>query len=250
MYMLFQPHAGCLIKADIIFLLDVSGSVKDSFNEVIEFEREFVNNVTIIAPNHNQIGTIIFNDTAKTLFNLNTYESRSDVIRALSNLTHHDTGGQTNIVDGLCHVIHSFSLDNGARDVSDAVMRFVIVITDGQSNANEAKTCNLSDDVFTAAEEFHQMIAPAIVHVIGITDRINSDELKSIASDGNFQYLHEFKRDILIDAQQELLDSVCQKGIIIIFCVRYYISDCIKLGYYISVYNFPMHSYYNTYSIN
>ena len=221
--MLFQPHAGCLIKADIIFLLDVSGSVTDSFNEVIEFEREFVNNVTIIGPNHNQIGTIIFNDTAKTLFNLNTYESRSDVIRALSNLTDHDTGGQTNIVDGLCHVIHSFSLDNGARQISDVVLRFVIVITNGRSNANQAKTCNLSEEVDIAAEELHQLIDPAIVYAIGITDRINSDELKSIASDGNFQHLHDGNfqhlhnfKNFLIDAQQEHLDLVCQRGIYVL----------------------------------
>ena len=128
------PHAGCLIKADIFFVLDVSGSVTGDFNKVVEFEREFVNNVTVIGPNHNRIGTVVFNDTATTLFNLNTYENKSEILRAPSNLSHDDTGGATNIVDGLCHLIHGFSEDNGARPVSSGVMRIVIVITDGRSN--------------------------------------------------------------------------------------------------------------------
>ena len=224
MIMLFQPPAGCLIKADIVFLLDVSGSVTNHFNKVIEFEREFINNVTKIGPKHNQIGTVLFNKTATTLFNLNTYTSKSDIIHALSNLSHDDTGGKTNLVDGICHVIHSFDPKKGAREVSHVVMRFVIIITDGRSNDNGAKTCNLSEKVSDAAKKLHESIDPATVIVIGITDNINSEELISVASNGSFQRLDSFNRDLLIDAQQELLDLVCRTGITLLTC--YSVCDC------------------------
>ena len=205
------PHAGCLIKADIFFVLDVSGSVTGDFNKVVEFEREFVNNVTVIGPNHNRIGTVVFNDTATTLFNLNTYENKSEILRALSNLSHDDTGGTTNIVDGLCHLIHGFSEDNGARPVSSGVMRIVIVITDGRSNSNNALTCNLSNNTAKAAEQVHEQINGK-VYVIGITNQINETELLAIATEGEFTYLETFNRNVLIDAQQHHIESVCEKG--------------------------------------
>ena len=51
---------GCKVNTDIIFLLDISGSIsKPDLKKVVGFETQFVQNLNI-GPDNDRVGTVLF----------------------------------------------------------------------------------------------------------------------------------------------------------------------------------------------
>ena len=187
----------------------MSGSVGGSLAEVVQFEYDFVTNL-LLGPEHTQVGTVIFNTTANTVFNLTTYNNTKAALGAIEDLKNLHAQGYTNIVDGLCQLLVGFK-ENGARPASDAVFRIAIILTDGKSNRHHT-TCNLSSNTTKAASEVRKHISPVLFYVIGVTDNVNDAELRAIATTGDYIHIPSFNRSILMDIQQELTDAVCRTG--------------------------------------
>lgn len=204
-------NAGCKVNTDIFFVLDGSGSIGNSnFEQVRQFEREFVNNL-IIGPKDNQVGTIVFSNVGSIAFHLNSYSNRSDVVGAIQIIPY--PGGSTNTPDGLCQMVrHGFTEMNGARPTSAAVFRVAIVMTDGKSN-EESSECQWN--TLQAAEAVHALSPPVLVYVIGVTSNVNQQELEAIATSPDYiTRLTSFNKDILQEVQEEHIDEVCKTGIV------------------------------------
>lgn len=176
------------------------------------FVYDFVETLTIIGPKHNQVGAILFNTTAQTLFKLNAHDNKDDLLAAINGTQNLIARGSTNIIDGLCKLIGGYKEENGARPPSSAIFRVVIMLSDGRSN--EHKTlCNLSSITAEAASEVRELISPILVYVIGVTNSVNEKELRSIATPGFYTHIDKFNKRLLKDAQEEHTESVCRRGI-------------------------------------
>ena len=205
-------HSGCTIKSDIVFVLDISGSIgRSSFQEVINFTLQFVDGFDI-GPTDNQVGVILFSDVGKTTFNLTKYSNKKSLLEGIRSIDYSKyKGTNTNIADGLCLLLEGFREGNGARLLENGVFRLAIVMTDGQSN-RVSKQCNYSstEDV---AEKVHNFSPPILVFAIGVTDRINDKELQAIATHEEYvTYLPEFNERFFQEASDEQTYEFCYKS--------------------------------------
>ena len=209
-------NAGCSINADMLFLLDGSGSVsEDNFLSMRFFVKKFVATLNI-GPENNQVGMIVFGKEADVAFHLATYNNTNDVVEAIMKYPY-PNGGQTNTADALCKLISGFSEENGARTSSASVFRFAIVLTDGKSTEYlESPDCN-NWNTTQAADAVHRLDPPVLVYVIGVTDSDNTEELETIASSPNtVSKLDSFSYWNLQVVGKEYIEKVCMRGIYLV----------------------------------
>ena len=183
---------------------------------MVDFETQFVQNLNI-GPDNDRVGTVLFGRHAYEVFNLSSYQDRDDVLAAVRGVYDFTLevreGGKylpTNMAAGLCSVWNSFKSDK--RD-STTVFRIAIVMSDGLAqDHNLFNDCN-NWTTSTAASEIHQLIPPVFVYVIGISNFVNEDQLRSIATDGShYFHLDSFDLDSLHNVDESLLNDICWKG--------------------------------------
>lgn len=107
--------SGCgLQPADIVFIVDASGSVgDDNFNKTLSFVHNMVNGFNV-GPNDFQIGMITFDTKPYLQFHLNRYTNKADVESAIDRTQY--TKGNTYTHLALKYVTDtSFTAANGAR---------------------------------------------------------------------------------------------------------------------------------------
>ena len=204
---IFFSIAGCLVNSDIFFVLDVSASIgKHNFHEVQKFERNFVQNLTI-GPDDDQVGTIIFDHNAVTVFKLNDYNDTECVLDAIDKIPY--LAWYTNVIDALCRLKEGYEDGNGARPLSRAVFRIAIVLTDGISNHCDS-VCGWNS-VEEAAEAVHKL--GVLVYVIAVGS-FDYSELEKIASrvPGAVTKLDDFSPMSLGRGQEKVFDDVCKRG--------------------------------------
>ncbi|XP_050995967.1 collagen alpha-6(VI) chain [Acomys russatus] len=116
------------MKADIMFLVDSSGSIgPENFSKMKMFMKNLVSKSQIGA-DRVQIGVVQFSHENKEEFQLNTYMSQSDISNAIDRMVH--IGETTLTGSALTFVSQYFSPDKGARP---NVRKFLILITDGEA---------------------------------------------------------------------------------------------------------------------
>ncbi|WAR30004.1 COCA1-like protein [Mya arenaria] len=93
------PKADCQAQADIMFLLDSSGSVgSPNFQTMKGFVHDMMNSFNI-GPNAVQVGVDTFQTSVKAEFYMNTYQDRPSVQQAINNIAYHS--GLTNTGEAL-----------------------------------------------------------------------------------------------------------------------------------------------------
>ncbi|XP_054451751.1 collagen alpha-6(VI) chain [Pteronotus mesoamericanus] len=114
------------MKADIMFLVDSSGSIgKENFEKMKTFMKNLISKSQIGA-DRVQIGVVQFSDINKEEFQLNKYRSQSELSDAVNKMT---LIGQTTMTgSALAFVSQYFSPAKGGRP---SVRKFLILITDG-----------------------------------------------------------------------------------------------------------------------
>ncbi|XP_057624395.1 collagen alpha-6(VI) chain [Chionomys nivalis] len=116
------------MKADIMFLVDSSGSIgPENFSKMKTFMKNLVSKSQIGA-DRVQIGVVQFSHENKEEFQLNTFMTQSDISSAIDQMTH--IGETTLTGSALSFVSQYFSPDKGARP---NVRKFLILITDGEA---------------------------------------------------------------------------------------------------------------------
>lgn len=122
-------HTACRdMKADIMFLVDSSGSIgPENFSKMKTFMKNLVSK-SQIGVDRVQIGVVQFSHENKEEFQLNTFMTQSDISSAIDQMTH--IGETTLTGSALSFVSQYFSPDKGARP---NVRKFLILITDGEA---------------------------------------------------------------------------------------------------------------------
>ncbi|ELU05673.1 hypothetical protein CAPTEDRAFT_217523 [Capitella teleta] len=167
-----QQKVECKQQADIAFVVDSSGSIKDgdpnNWDRIKTFIRNIVEKLDI-GEDMTRIGAVVFSNIGKVEFNLNKYYDKNSVVNAILDMQY--GGGNTNTSGGIYMMLTEiFVEDNGDRpNVPDTA----IVITDGVSTRDSDKTIPYA---IQAKDRGIRMLA------VGIGAEINEDELEGIAS--------------------------------------------------------------------
>ena len=85
----------CGSKADIVFLLDSSGSVGSrDFGKMLKFVQGVADKFTI-GPNDIQVGVDTFQSSVKTQFNMNQFKDKNALKAAIGKIAYHGGGTHT-----------------------------------------------------------------------------------------------------------------------------------------------------------
>ncbi|KAK3083543.1 hypothetical protein FSP39_025167 [Pinctada imbricata] len=126
----------CGGKADLIFLLDSSGSVgRKHFRNIKQFVYSIVDQLTI-GPDDTRVAVATYSSKARMGFNLDQYYSKQKIQNAISAMEYRY--GNTNTAGGLKMVRRNIlSSQRGDRP---NVPNILVVVTDGVSNVNPENT--------------------------------------------------------------------------------------------------------------
>ncbi|XP_062581120.1 collagen alpha-4(VI) chain-like [Saccostrea cucullata] len=175
--------------ADIVFAIDSSSSISSTdFSKQMIFIKNLVRQYNV-GSNETQFSVVSFDSRVHPEFQLNKYQSKTQVLGALSGIRHHY--GSTHTGDALEYIANTtFTPANGGRP---GVERWVIVLTDGSSTSPTATVA--------AADKLHKMGIEVIS--IGVGSGANKAELEAIATDpqhvfkvDNFDDLHSVMSNI------------------------------------------------------
>ena len=190
---------------DLIFVLDSSGSIgRGNFQSVREFVNNFIMSGLTIREDEDQVGVIVFSDSAQVVFNLNAYQNQAQLLSAVDSIPY--IAGGTNTDAALRQLIdEGFTVGGGARLDSQTVLRVAIVMTDGKSND--------PSDTLIAAAHVHEFNPAILVYVVGVTDSVNQEELNAIATSPELvAHLESFDNSLLTEYQEEQSYEICVKG--------------------------------------
>ena len=181
-------YLACDVTVDLAFILDQSGSVGRTNNDIA---LRFVSNVLDffeIAPNKTQISFITYSSTATVHFDLNDFHSKSEIQSRILDAGY--PGGYTLTTLGLFQAGVILNPDNlrGARPRDEGIPRIAVLVTDGRSNILPIDT--VAEDLRGSGVQ---------VYTVGIAN-VYLPELQFIASDPDC--LHVFLLDSFNDAEK------------------------------------------------
>lgn len=184
-------HTACKnMKADIMFLVDSSGSIGlENFVKMKTFMKNLVSKSQIGA-DRVQIGVVQFSDINKEEFQLNRYVSQSEISEAIDQMGH--IGETTLTGSALTFVSQYFSPAKGSRP---NVRKFLILITDGEAQDI------VKDPAVTLRQE------GVIIYSVGVFGS-NVTQLEEISGRPEMVfYVENF--DILQHIEDDLVFGIC-----------------------------------------
>jgi len=158
---------GCHNPADIVFVLDESGSIwGPHFTKQLEFVQNVVD-LFDVRPTKTRLGVLTFGDKPRIIFQLGNHTNEADMkadIKAIKQMR-----GETYTDDALLEARTKMLSADRTRP---SVPHICIVITDGESN----------NPSLTALEAAHAHREGIQLFAIGVGPYVNREELKAIAS--------------------------------------------------------------------
>ena len=122
----------CSLEADVILIVDSSGSIEHNGRGDYELEKQFIINVTNslgqVGPRGIQFGLVLFSTSAQSIFYLNSYQDKTQMINAVRNMQY--LAQQTDIAEAF-QVVRDDQLVPGRGDRPEAP-NVAIIITDGR----------------------------------------------------------------------------------------------------------------------
>uniref|UniRef100_A0A8W8N3Y2 VWFA domain-containing protein n=1 Tax=Magallana gigas TaxID=29159 RepID=A0A8W8N3Y2_MAGGI len=191
-----SSHRNCsLIEADVVFLLDASGSVGSAnFFQQINLVKTFVENSNI-GPSNVQVSVVTFSTRVQEVFNLSRYQSKEALLSSMNTIKY--SAGSTHTSEAILYAVqHSFTHAAGDRPL---VPNFLFVVTDGRSTfpSNTTGAANLA----------HQ--AGIITFAIGIGSSVSRQELQDIATSPQHVFqVPDF--NVLSKLHSELTTKICE----------------------------------------
>lgn len=158
----------CRNNADIVFMLDSSGSMRDEgFLKVKEFVNDMVDTLNV-AKGESMIGVMTFSDTAQLDIPLGRYQTRTEIRQAIDQIIYRR--GKTNTAAAL-RLLREQGFP--ADKINPFHRKIAVILTDGNSD-NFLET--IKEAMLTRAAGITLLVIPA-------TDWINMLEIKEIATD-------------------------------------------------------------------
>lgn len=158
-------------KADIVFILDSSGSVKESnFQKTKEFFKTMVGGFQI-GPNNVRMASVTFSTKIHDTFQFSKYNSVESLRNGVSRIPY-DSGG-TNT-----HLALKYARETSFSYARSGVSKIAVVITDGKSN-NKQKTL----------EEAQKLSdSDVIIFSVGVGSGVDRSELEGMASKSTYVF--------------------------------------------------------------
>lgn len=157
----------------MVFVVDQSGSIAfagpDNWDIMLNFMADIVEDLGV-GDDLSRFGFVKFSTNAENEFYLNTYNNVANVQNAILNAQYE--GGDTNTAEAI-NFMHNQQFISSRGDRSDAI-NVAIVITDGASRVNPEDTIPEAE---SAQADGIEIVA------IGISDGVNTDEIRGISSD-------------------------------------------------------------------
>lgn len=178
-------------KADLVFLLDMSGSISvENYAIMINFTAELLKSFKV-SNKFVRVGLAQFSDTPSHEFFLNDYSNEEEVVSHVLRLKY--SGGNTYIGKALDHIKNYFKSSTGSRY---GVSKNLVLITDGDSY----------DDVGDVAERLRALGVE--VFAIGIG---NFHSLKLLQITGDPQRLFNVRSfSDLENIKNKLFETICK----------------------------------------
>lgn len=188
--------------ADIVFVLDSSGSIRaageNNWNLILQFVASVVERLNI-GSNNVRVGLVRYANLAYNIFYLNQYTDRQSLRQAILNVRYRD--GNTNTSGGIRTMQRDqFNAVNGDRPLVENVG---VVITDGKATYDVARTI---PDAQNARRLRTRMIS------VGVTNAIDENELRLISSPPQTKGINYFTSTDFSNLQQlvqALVRSTC-----------------------------------------
>lgn len=163
------PFADCRIAklADVVFIVDESGSIGDSnFQLVRAFLHSIINGLDI-SPTRVRVGIVLYNTEPTAHVYLDTFSNKTELLNFVRILPYR--GGGTNSGAALNFTRENVFIEDKGSRKSKGVQQVAVVITDGESQDNVSK----------AAADLRR--AGVTVYSVGVQNA-NEAELQQIAS--------------------------------------------------------------------
>ncbi|XP_068944498.1 collagen alpha-5(VI) chain-like [Petaurus breviceps papuanus] len=177
-------------KADIIFLVDSSGSIGPAtFSQIKAFMKNLVD-MSPIGINQGHVGVIQFSNFTKKEFGLDEYMTKSDIFDAIDRMN--PIGSKTYTGKALRFVSDYFEPLKGGRS---GVKKFLILVTDGKANDN------IQQPALDLRNKGVTILLVAIFHS-------KSPQLEEITGDANLvYYVERFDNQKLLE--DKLVFDIC-----------------------------------------
>jgi len=198
-----QPYSGercerrCPVQMDIVFVLDLSGSVEEVYDVVIQFAKYAIYGLPV-GPNQARVGVVTYADMAATSFDLNAYSTPATIRNALA---FSKAGGTTNTQEAIR--LASDEVFTQARGDRSGVKNVMVVVTDGLSTVQPANTL---PQAATARSKGIEIFS------IGIGPDANPNEINGMASEpkqGHTVFVKSAAE--VVSGAAKLLDLLCQQ---------------------------------------
>ena len=192
----FRCFAGCKVKADVVFVLDTSGSIDDAeWAKMVKFVKESVANFNI-GNDGIRVGLIQYSKTNEVVLQLKDGTTKGAVESALDGINRLKSGTYTAAaIQSMANSM--FSSPNGDRL---GVVNIGIVVTD-------AKSANTPATVAAANDARSKGIA---LFAVGVGTNLDKEELKGIANDPDQKYMIKADTfDALSQAVGGLREGLC-----------------------------------------
>ncbi|XP_019637817.1 PREDICTED: sushi, von Willebrand factor type A, EGF and pentraxin domain-containing protein 1-like [Branchiostoma belcheri] len=165
-------------RADIVFLLDSSGSVGEhNFQTEITFVENFLSQLTI-SPHASRVAVVSFDDVARTHIDyIRSPKNKCSFLRELKTVKY--TGGSTNADDAF-RLAQELLRPRSAFTHEAPVKQVVVYLTDGKpdNDKNPVGRANNLKSVYNAE-----------IYSIGVGDSPNKQQLHECATDASHVYL-------------------------------------------------------------
>ena len=162
-------YTACRLNADIMFLLDVSGSVREeNFKTVKEFLKDMVDRLNV-GEDESNVGMISFSDNAHMEFTMAAYDTRDEIKSSIDNIPYRR--GTTNTAEALRMLREEAMLP--ASGNRTPMRDIAVIFTDGGSNNMK----NTIEEAKKARE------AGITILVVAVSEWVQKNEIKEIASD-------------------------------------------------------------------
>lgn len=187
----------CNARADVVFLLDSSGSVGHvDFRRVKQFAANMVSELSI-GRDHTRVGLATYSSRSRHGFFMSEYYDVFDLQNAIAGISYEY--GNTNTAAGL-RLVREHYFNNGHGDRMD-IQNFLIVITDGVSNV-------LPDQTLVEAELMKRQ--GVHIYAIGI-GQFDAFEINAIASDPSSENAFVLKDySLLKDISSSIVKATCR----------------------------------------
>jgi collagen type VI alpha len=183
-------------QLDVVFVLDISGSVQQEYQISMSFASAVVYGLDIDSGNI-RVGAVAFSTIVVGQFYLSDFTSREAVVNGLR---FYNAGGTTNTAGALYNVLNTqFTATHGARSGAQKV---VILVSDGYSNVNP-------DQTVPSASALKNNVG-AVIYSVANGDNPQFSELTNIASSPQSQYvLPLLGQNNIASISSMLLDKLC-----------------------------------------